>query len=425
MRKYSAIRIMVILLIVLPFLFSACIKDECKQVHTYFWFEPVYKSKAEVRANIKSNAPKAVSNPGKLFIRGNYIFLNEVNKGIHIIDNSNPSHPRNVAFIDIPGNLDMAVKGNTLYADMFTDMLTLDISDPLHIQIKKITDGIFPYRSYGWGFIPAGGDNVLVDWIKKDTVITQSCKNTGWVFTGRADVLFMGSSASASPGIGVPSQTGAGGSMARFTIMDNHLYTVGISSLDAFNITDQHNPVNTDHINIGWNIETIYPFRNKLFIGSMTGMFIYDVTNPGKPVASGQFTHVSSCDPVIADDNYAYVTLRSGTACMGFTNELQVLQLSSFPDPVLLKKYSMTNPHGLSKDGNLLFICDGSAGLKIYNSSNVSDLRLVKHVKGIDTYDVITLNKVALVVAKDGLYQYDYSDINNIKLLSRISVVKS
>jgi hypothetical protein len=53
------------------------------------------------------------STAGKLFIQGHYIFLNEVDKGIHVIDNSNPAQPRNVAFIDIPGNVDLAVKGNT------------------------------------------------------------------------------------------------------------------------------------------------------------------------------------------------------------------------------------------------------------------------------------------------------------------------
>ena len=78
----------------------------------------MYETRAGVKANIKSNTAKEVQNPGKLYIFGNYIFLNEIDKGIHIIDNSNPASPKNVAFIDIPGNLDMAVKGNILYADL-------------------------------------------------------------------------------------------------------------------------------------------------------------------------------------------------------------------------------------------------------------------------------------------------------------------
>ena len=52
---------------------------------------------------------------------------------------------------------------------------------------------------------------------------------------------------------------------------------------------------------------------NRLFIGSQTGMFIYNLSNPDNPVQDGQFNHVRSCDPVIADEKYAYVTLRSGS----------------------------------------------------------------------------------------------------------------
>ena len=161
---------------------------------------------------------------------------------------------------------------------------------------------------------------------------------------------------------------------------------------------------------------------NNLFIGSQTGMFIYNISNPDNPVQQGQFNHVRTCDPVIADNNYAYVTLRSGTTCQGFTNQLDILNLSNLSNPVLVKTYQLTSPHGLSKDGNTLFICDGKEGLKIFDASNVSNLQLVKQISGIETYDVIAWNDNALVVAKDGLYQYDYSDLNNIRLRSRIAV---
>ena len=77
---------------------------------------------------------------------------------------------------------------------------------------------------------------------------------------------------------------------------------------------------------------------------------------------------------------------------------------------------------GLSKDGNLLFICDGTDGLKIYNASEVHNLQLIKQFPGVETYDVIAWNKIAIVVAKDGLYQYDYSNANNIHLVSKINI---
>lgn len=417
MKGFPAIAI----LVAAPICFSGCVKDTCKREHTYTYYEPVYKTKDEVRANIKSNPARPVENPGKICILGHTIFLNETDKGIHVIDNSDPSRPRTIAFIDIPGNMDIAVKGTILYADLYTDLVTLDISNPAEVKVKKIMDGVFPFRYYGGGFV-ANQDNVITDWVRRDTTVAESCGERGGIRFQDGNVFL----ASAAPGnsSGGASPVGTGGSMARFTIMNNHLYTVSDRDLDVFNIANAADPLHSNRIPIGWDIETIYPFKNYLFIGSRAGMFIYNVANPDAPAAAGQFSHVRSCDPVIADDNYAYVTLRSGTACQGFANELDIVKLNNFTSPVLQKVYAMTNPHGLSKDGNLLFICDGLAGLKVYDASDIMNLQLVKTIGDIDAYDVIALGKAAWVVAKDGLYQYDYSDPAHIRLLSKIAVAK-
>ena len=100
--------------------------------------------------------------------------------------------------------------------------------------------------------------------------------------------------------------------MARFALVNNSLYTVGNSDLNVFNISNPVDPVYITNKNIGWSIETVYPFQNNLFIGSATGIFIYDITNPSDPKQLGQFSHFTSCDPVIADGQNAYATLRTG-----------------------------------------------------------------------------------------------------------------
>jgi hypothetical protein len=399
--------------------FTGCVKDTCKHTFTYTFYQPVYKTTAEVRANIKSNPAKEIQEPGKIVLLGNYIFLNEVDKGIHIIDNSNPSSPKNIAFIDIPGNEDLAVKGNTLYADLYTDLVTLDISDPLHVAIKKYNESVFPYRIYSNGFY---GDStkIIVEWTKRDTTVVQDC-NSNMVLFNTPGVL---ETFSASQNKNSPSSSiGRGGSMARFALAGNYLYTVGDQDLTSFNITNSNNPLFSNKTQVDWQVETIYPFKDKLFIGSNNGMFIYDInTSPGNPVKVGEFTHARSCDPVVADDNYAYVTLHSGSTCLGYTNELDIVKLNILTNAELVKTYNLTGPLGLSKDGDLLFICDGTDGLKIYNVSNVLNLQLLKQFPGLETYDVIAWNKIALVVAKDGLYQYDYSNVNNIHLVSKINI---
>jgi hypothetical protein len=358
-----------------------------------------------------------------LFILGNYIFLNEVDKGVHIIDNAIPTQPRNIAFIDIPGNVDIAVKGTTLYADLYTDLVAIDISSPLQPKLTKVVENVFPHRYYNSFFSPDSG-KVIVDWIQKDTTVTEDYTTSGWnrFENGRAFVTFASSadgaksSASAAPGIS--------GSMARFTIVDKRLYTVGMQELKVFNINDAARPFYVTEKQVGFNIETVYPFKDRLFIGSASGMFIYDISNVDQPQKLSEFSHVRSCDPVIADDKHAYVTLRSGTACMGFTNQLEVLNVSVLSQPVLLKTYQMKNPHGLSKDGNLLFICDGDDGLKVYDATLPTNLKLIKQIPNLQTFDVIAYTGVAIVVASDGLYQFGYSNPSNIQQLSKITISK-
>ncbi len=423
----------VLVLMVAGLFTQGCIKDHCTQ--TYSYFVPVYKTSEEVRANIKSNAPREIERTGKLYIRGNYIFLNEIDKGIHIIDNAVPASPKKVAFIDIPGNMDMAVKGNTLYADAYTDLIALDITDPLNAKTTKIVENAFPFRHY-YGTFYADTSKVIVDWLKRDTTVNIDCGNGGFFgidFNKSEafmynDVLSLASYSSQGSFNSSSSKSvspfGAGGSMARFAIAGNNLYSVTLSDLNVFGINAPQNSSFINKINIGWNIETIFPFRQKLFIGSTTGMYIYSIANGNNPVKEGQFLHVQSCDPVIADEKYAYVTLRTGTTCNGVNNRLEILDIANINSPSLVKTYEMTNPHGLSKDGNLLFVCDGANGLKVYNASDVNNLKLITTIEGLETFDVIAMNNIALVVTSDGLYQYLYADPSNIQLLSKIKVKK-
>jgi hypothetical protein len=409
-------------------LLSGCVKDTFQKTYSYTYYKPVYKTTDEVRSNIKSNAPKNIENPGKIYIRGQFIFLNEIDQGIHVIDNSNPSQPKNIAFIDIPGNMDLAVKGNTLYADLYTDLVAIDITDPHHVALKKVVEGVFPDRYWG-GYFSADSSRVIASWEKRDTTVTEKgrvslVQNTG-ILVYAPGVQYSSSRSSSSPSsssAAASSPYGVGGSMARFALVNNSLYTVGVSDLTVFNISNPVDPIFITNTTIGWSIETVYPFQNKLFIGSATGIFIYDITDPSDPKQLGQFSHFTSCDPVISDGQNAYATLRTGNRCNGNVNELDVIDINNLSNPVLKKTYSLSNPFGLSKDGNLLFICDGSNGLKVYNASDPSSLQLIKTFDGIDTYDVIAYNGIALVVAKNGLYQYNYSSANNIYLLSKIDI---
>jgi hypothetical protein len=421
MKRQTIIARQLAAAILLLVTFSSCMKDKCS--HTFRLYKPITATLTEVRANMKSNAPKPLKTTGKIYVYGNYIFLNELNRGIHVIDNSQPASPKNMAFINIPGNIDMAVKGNILYADSYSELVTFDISNPKQVVLKNVSEKVFP-QAGGYFFgtsINPDSIRVVVDWIEKDTTV--ECETYSYLYAN-----FYSLSSADKSGYYASTQIGgggAGGSMARFTLMNDYLYTVTWSDIKSFDLAVPLQPVLKSTVQVdGGNIETVFPFKDRLFIGSMNGMYIYDVSSPGNPVKQGQFSHVRSCDPVIVDGDKAYVTLRSGTKCQGFTNQLDVVSVANMYSPSILKTYNLTNPHGLSKDGNLLFICDGEDGLKIYNATDIFDMKLVKRVGGMKTFDVITWNKKAIVVAEDGLYQFDYSNTNDIRLLSKMELQK-
>jgi hypothetical protein len=410
-------RIAPLILFVVVLFFSGCLKDSIERKYTFY--RPVYRTKDQVRQNIKSLQAVDLVKPGKMFYKDGYVFLNELDKGVHIIDVKNPAAPLKVAFVNIPGCIDLAVRGNILYADLYTDLVAIDISNPLDVKLTTAINGVFPHRYYD--AFSADTSKVITDWIRVDTTVINQDFG-GWGLKSMEMMTF----ASASGTSGGTISNGVGGSMARFALLSDRLYTVDYSRIKVFNTAVPAVPVYVQETaTIGFNIETIFPFGNNLFIGSMNGMYIYDVTNKDNPIQKSSFAHARVCDPVISDGNYAYVTLRNGTKCGGYTNQMDVVNIGDVTKPSLLKSYMLTNPHGLSKDGNTLLICDGADGLKLFDAANAAAIKQLSVVPGMDAYDVITVNGLAIVSAADGLYLINYTQTTSPKIVGSIKLKKS
>jgi len=225
------------------------------------------------------------------------------------------------------------------------------------------------------------------------------------------------------------SSTGKGGSMARFAIKGDILYTVSTDSLKLFNIEDAANPAYAPERNLlaGFDIETIFPMDTLLFIGSRNGMYVYDITEPRFPVLLSIVSHLRSCDPVVAQDNYAYVTLNTNTSNCGPTpnNMLHIYDISDPTNPLLRITKQLSSPTGLGIDGAKLFVCD--LGLKVFDVTNplnprqIDDLVDVGEVNIGSAYDVIPLDGLLILVAEEGLFQFDYTG-DRIRFLSKIEI---
>ncbi|RYU94034.1 LVIVD repeat-containing protein [Emticicia agri] len=216
--------------------------------------------------------------------------------------------------------------------------------------------------------------------------------------------------------------TGRGGSTARFTIAKDYLYIVDSQSLKVFRITEPENPTFIKRVPLNTVVETIFPFEGHLLVGTQTGMFIFSIANPEEPARVAVYSHIVSCDPVVAEGNYAYVTLRSGNNCNRGLNALDVVDIRDMSRPQLVKSYPMQNPHGLGVDGKLLFVTEGDFGLKVFDKTNPNDLKLIKTFEDFTAFDVIPDANVLIITGKQGIYQYSYNAQNELKLLSKIPI---
>lgn len=215
--------------------------------------------------------------------------------------------------------------------------------------------------------------------------------------------------------------TGVGGSLAKFTIVGNFLYTVDNHYLNTFDISDPINPKKTNTSALNFDIETIYPFNNRLFIGTRTGLYIYSIDTPSVPSKIAEARHARSCDPVVANDSVAFVTLKGNSWCGPAVSGLYVHDIKNIVQPVLIKTLPLPNPEGLGLSGSTLYICCNNDGLKVFNVANPSNPVEIKTITGAYFKDVIPYGDLLICYVSSGISLYDISNPTNpvfIKLIA-------
>ncbi len=401
-----------------------------KTTRSFLANTPVYTPTETWRAQAFTfEATRALKTPGKIYLYNNLLLVNEFLEGVHFYDNSNPASPIELGFLPVHANQDLAVRNNILYVDSYTDLLSFDISDPRHPNFLTRLNNIFAFNNYVFmeDFDPNypmveidPNQGVVTGWIVEET--TTEVVNYGR--GGMMEDMLMSNSGGAGPlaNSNFANGNGLGGSTARFTIFEQYLYTLENFELGVFDIQD--GLVHLRDIGLTMSSETLFPADGYLYIGTTTGMLIYNLSNAASPTFVSSYAHMTSCDPVVVQGDKAFVTLRSGNFCAGNVNTLQVIDLSDMSQPTLLYDFPMTNPNGLGVDANTLFLCDGADGLKVFDKTDLSTINqhLISQFSGITATDVIPNNQVLLMTSAEGIYQYSYADLQNITQLSVIPV---
>jgi hypothetical protein len=148
--------------------------ESTSQPQTFYsgYVTPITISRDSLERSVYYASPQPIKYPGKIYIKGKYLYVNERARGIHIIDVSNPASPSIIGFLNIIGNIDIAIKDDALYADNAVDLITIDLRSLPNVNVTSRTRNIFPYLPtpnnrywYGRSLDP---DRVIVGW--KDTI---------------------------------------------------------------------------------------------------------------------------------------------------------------------------------------------------------------------------------------------------------------
>lgn len=427
-------------LFTLAVLLSGCIEETCQEDRLVRGFDPVVVSADEWRSSsFTCGAPLDICEATSFYVYEDYLFLVENGQGLHILDNSDSNNPVPITFMEAPGGQGISVRNDILYLNQYVDLVAFDLTNPENPTLVGRTENVFePYSVFAEVL---GEDQFVVNWIPTEEQRIVDCSNNNFndrvfrdgtrffatSFDDLAVSSLANSSAEVSAGGPAGETVGQGGSLARFTIANSTLYAVDESRLRAFDLADPEAPVLAGTIEMGWGIETIFPYGNQLYIGSQTGVHIYGIDDPLAPEHFSTFEHVFACDPVVVDNDLAYVTLWGGRDCGSVGDQLEILDVSNPRAPVSLQITPMSSSHGLGVAEGKLFLCSQWEGFRVFDLDDNGLLgEELDHVNDINARDVIVLPQdndlIVLGYNGEGIQQYDYSDAGQLTATSRINI---
>ena len=213
-------------------------------------------------------------------------------------------------------------------------------------------------------------------------------------------------------------ETGQNGSLTRFIIIGNYLYTISNDALKVYDITNSSAPIYKNVVQVGFAIQTIFPYQDKLFIGSNTAMYIYSTANPELPKKLSEAAYfVRGHDPIVALDSVAYSTVRN----RGGGGVLNCFNIKDISIPQNVNTLGMANPYGLGIKDSALYVCEADSGIKVFNIAHAYTPILKNEIKFNETaYDVITKNNILVCYIKGGVSLFDIADIFTPTLIATV-----
>ena len=343
----------------------ACEGDSCTESWTQVMTVPVTADRAAVQDSIAALPPRELCTGGNLYAYGDYLFVNVNREGYHVLDNTDPRQPRNVAFLQVPGATHMAFVDGRMVSDSYADMLVLEFGGPDDLTLLSSTPNLLLQTD---GF-EVGEDVVAVGFEEREVTFTEDCSGLVDVGCPQCDVGFerlnfasdMGAVRSGNV------QVNTGGSLARLAFCDRMLYVLARDRLTTFRLEGQ-TLVNARETQLGGGQEALVLDGAFLYAASEWGLTVLEVGDCGLPVSRGFAPRFWNNDPVAVAGDRAVVALRNGnTPTDRLDGRLIVYDLSDRTNPRELATFPMAHPVGVALRQNRLYVCDGIDGLLVYD----------------------------------------------------------
>ena len=407
-------------------LFSACTKDSGTITLHFTKATAIYGDVEAVRAEPLIEPAQAIVNPGKIFVGTNVLLIGEENEGIHVYDNSSPSTPQSILFINLPFTKEFYVEDDVIYAESHYDMVKINIQDMNNPYIESrlafaLSNALVNDQGetlLGFSYEPAS-----------ETFDLESPENE---MISEHDHLYYDYRENLIPPSAVPASfagngDGQTGSVNRIIKHNGFVYALSFSKIHAFEDSPSGlMPSGNANSFFGSQMETIFPQNDQLFVGTRNSVQIYDVSTPQSPVYLSEFSHPTSCDPVLPYGDVAYTTLRTGdfSNCPGDVNSLLTLDISDVNNPFSIDEIEMESPYGMTIFNGYLYVGEGMNGMKIFDISDRTSPEEVVFDQSVQAYDIIvhpTIEGLILTTGPDGIEQYEMNPSSfNLTLISAI-----
>lgn len=367
----------------------SCIKTKGEISMTYQKATAIYGDLDSIRSLPLLIQKQELENPKNFHIGSNYVLVSEANKGIHIYDNTDMQNPQRLSFIQLPFLRDFYVKDNYLYVANVYDLVKIDITNVYNPILVSRAENVF------WEpLVNEKGEQLLgfkyetaTDKYELNSAEAKEIKKAGKLHIDFQENVIP---ISAIPTYFTGSNNNSKGTLNKIAVEYGHVYVIEEDVMHVIPNNSVFKKVST--VKIDDNSETIYGTSNRLYIGSMTSMRIFNASNASSPVEISFVEHHESCDPVLPRGNVAYYTLRSteNEGCNGKgENTLNLVDITDENKPKELESIDLESPYGLCFANNYLFVGEGANGLTIYDATDPKKLKNKIHVSNLTVYDIM------------------------------------